>query len=39
MFLAALGLSRSMVTGALVFALLAAVLLRHIDLAYRARAG
>ncbi|MFY9934176.1 MAG: DUF5941 domain-containing protein [Streptosporangiaceae bacterium] len=37
-FLAALGLSRH-VTGALVFALLAAVLLRHIDLAYRARAG
>jgi Family of unknown function (DUF5941) len=37
-FLAALGLSRH-VTGALVFALLAAVLVRHIDLAYRARAG
>jgi len=37
-FLAALGLSRH-VTGALIFALLAAVLIRHIDLAYRARAG
>jgi hypothetical protein len=37
-FLAALGLSRH-VTGALVFALVAAVLVRHIDLAYRARAG
>ena len=37
-FLAALGLSRH-VNGALVFALLAAVLFRHIDLAYRARAG
>ena len=37
-FLAALGLSRH-VTGALVYALLAAVLVRHIDLAYRARAG
>jgi hypothetical protein len=37
-FLAALGLSRH-VTGAVVFALVAAVLLRHIDLAYRARAG
>ena len=37
-FLAALGLSRH-VTGALVFALLAAVVLRHIDVAYRARAG
>ncbi len=37
-FLATLGLSRH-VTGALVYALLAAVLVRHIDLAYRARAG
>jgi Family of unknown function (DUF5941) len=37
-FLAALGLSRH-VNGVVVFALLAAVLVRHIDLAYRARAG
>ncbi len=37
-FLAALGLSRH-VTAWLVFALLAAVVVRHVDLAFRARAG
>ncbi len=37
-FLAALGLARH-VTAALVFALLAAVIMRHVDLAYRARVG
>ena len=37
-FLAALGLSHR-VAGWLVFALLAAVIMRHVDLAYRARAG
>jgi hypothetical protein len=37
-FLAALGLSRH-VAAWLVFALLAAVVVRHVDLAFRARAG